>query len=109
MISAPHRRLYARKILRRPATVLLPGGTVRDVTTWDLGQDGLSVLSSKPISPGSKCQVSFELVALDKTTSVTAPVKVVYCSFSGLSGFKVGMNFGPLDADSASAIEAFSR
>ena len=109
MISAPHRRVYARKILRCPASVVLPGGVARDVTTWDLGQDGLSVLSSKPISPGSKCQVSFELIAPHKTTQVTAQVKVVYCSFSGLNGFKVGMTFGDLDADTVGAIEEFAR
>lgn len=79
------------------------------MTTWDIGQDGLSVLSSKPISPGSKCQVSFDLVASHKTTQITAPVKVAYCSFSGLSGFKVGMTFGVLDPDTTSAIEEFSR
>ena len=47
MIPATNRRLSARKALRRPATVLMPGGLERAVRTWDVAsgepQDALAL------------------------------------------------------------------
>ena len=53
MVTPSNRRISARKVLRGPATVLLPGGTERVVRTWDIGVDGLSLVSPKPIPPGT--------------------------------------------------------
>ncbi|HUG23526.1 PilZ domain-containing protein [Piscinibacter sp.] len=108
MITPANRRLYARKVLRRAAIVVLPGGVKREVKTWDLGQDGMAILSPKPISPGTRCEMTLELPQGDRSTELSVPVKVVYCSFSGSDGFKVGMSFGDLDADAAAAIQQFS-
>ena len=38
-----------------------------------------------------------------------APVKVLYCSFSGAEGFKVGTAFGDLDEQSLAAVKEFTR
>lgn len=104
-----NRRLYARKVLRRAATVVLPGDVARGVKTWDLGVDGMSILSAKPIPPGTRCRLRFELPQADAAKPLEVPVKAVYCSFSGIDGFKVGMSFTDLDAASATAIEEFSK
>ena len=109
MIIPANRRLYARKVLRAAATVVLPGGAKREVKTWDLGLDGMAILSPKPISPGTRCELTFEVPQGDRSTEVNVPVKVVYCSFSGSDGFKVGVTFGDMDANAAAAIQQFAQ
>jgi hypothetical protein len=109
MIQGTNRRMHPRKVLRTPATVVLPGQPPRDSRTWDLGVDGMSLMSPKPIPPGTKCEVSFELPVGGKPSRVTASVKVLYCSFTGEEGFKVGTAFGDLDDESRDAVNEFTR
>lgn len=109
MIPGTNRRIHPRKVLRAPAKVTLPGQPPRDGKTWDLGVDGMSLMSPRPIAPGTKCEVSFEVPVGGKVCPVTAAVKVLYCSFSGTDGFKVGTEFGDLDDDSRDAVDGFSR
>lgn len=108
MIPANNRRLSARKALRRPATVLMPGGLERVVRTWDVGVDGMSVVSPKPIPPGTRCTVRLELPEGDGVRPLDLPVKTVYCSLMGPEGIKVGMVFGPLDEETERLIRAFT-
>src|SRR6185369_1613907 len=100
-MTAPstNRRVSARKALRRPATVTLPGGVERVVRTWDVGVDGLSIVAAKPIPPGTRCSVTLELPDGDSWRPLQVPVKTVYCSLMGQEGVKVGMVFGTLDAE----------
>jgi len=107
MTTLSNRRASARKVLRRPATVTLPGGVERVVRTWDVGLDGLSLLSPKPIPPGTKCTVMVELPDGDTWRTLQLPVKTVYCSLMGAEGVKVGMVFGALDPDSERVIRHF--
>ena len=58
MTPSTNRRVSARRALRRPATVTLPGGVERLVRTWDVGFDGISLVSPKPIPPGTRCSVA---------------------------------------------------
>jgi hypothetical protein len=99
----PNRRVYARKVLRAAASVQLPGGP-RDVRTWDVGVDGMSLVSPKPISPGTKCTVTLEL---PDSGRVSVPAKTVYCSLMGAEGFKVGLVFVGPDAETENAFRAF--
>jgi len=69
----------------------------------------MSIMSPKPIAPGTRCEVSFELPVGGKVCPVTAAVKVLYCSFSGPDGFKVGTAFGDLDDESRDAVNGFSE
>ncbi len=109
MIPGNNRRIHPRKVLRAPAKVTLPGQPPRDSKTWDVGLDGMSLMTPKPIPPGTKCEVSFELpMGGGKMCAVTAAVKVLYCSFSGADGFKVGTAFGDLDDESRDALTGFS-
>jgi hypothetical protein len=107
MTPFSNRRVSARKVLRRPATVMLPGGVERVVRTWDVGLDGLSLVSAKPIPPGTKCTVTVDLPEGDTWRPVQLPVKTVYCSLMGAEGVKVGMVFGALDPDTERVLEHF--
>jgi hypothetical protein len=106
--SGTNRRAGPRKILRGSAKVVLPDDRQAEVKTWDLGADGLSLMSPRPIAPGSKCRLTFEVPLRDRRSTVTVPAKVVYSSFSGPEGFKVGAVFTELDDSSAQAISEFA-
>lgn len=108
MIPGTNRRIHPRKVLRAVAKLTVPGQPPREGKTWDLGVDGMSIMAQKPISPGTKCEVRFDLPLGGKVLPVTAPVKVLYCSFSGPDGFKIGTAFGDLDDDSRDAVNGFA-
>jgi hypothetical protein len=107
MIPGSNRRLSARKVLRRPATVLLTSGAERLVRTWDVGVDGMSLVSAKPIPPGTRCTVKMELPEGDALRAVDVPVKTVYCSLLGPEGVKVGAVFMTMDEETERLIRAF--
>lgn len=109
MTTGSNRRIHPRRVLRGPATIVLPGQPPRDGKVWDLGLDGMSVMSPRPISPGTRCEVSFDVPSGGSATHVTAPVKVLYCSYCGADGFRVGTAFGDLDEDSLDAVKGFAR
>jgi len=96
-----------RKALRRPASVVLPGGVERQVRSWDLGIDGMSVVAPKPIPPGTRCMVNLELPGADGDQRLAIAAKTVYCSLMGSEGVKVGMVFTGLDAEVERAIQRF--
>lgn len=99
--------MSARRVLRRPATVVLTGGLAREVRTWDVGLDGMSIVAPKPIPPGTRCTVAMELPDGDAARPLQLPVKAVYCSLLGAEGVKVGLVFGTLDEDTERAIRGF--
>lgn len=107
--NTPNRRTGRRRGVRQPATLtLLPGNVSRSVMLWDLGLDGLSVLSSRPVPPGSRCELQFDLAVGGQTTPVTATGKTVYSSYVGAEGFRVGLIFTQLSDEAAGLIERFT-
>ena len=108
--SAPiaNRRACRRKGLRRACELVLPGQTTRAATILDVGLDGLSLLCAKPIAPGTRCRVSFELPLAARHVAVSGLLKTIYSSLCGATGFKIGAVFTELDADSAAALREFS-
>jgi len=109
MIPGVNRRIHPRKVLRGPAKIVLPGQAPRDGRTWDVGIDGMSVISSKPIPPGTRCEVCFDVPYRGASAQVTAMVKVLYCSYCGPDGFKVGTAFGDLDPSSRDVLKEFTQ
>jgi hypothetical protein len=97
-------------VLRQPAVLIVsPGQVSRDVVVWDLGLDGMSVLSPKPVPPGSRCEVRFELPQGGvPAMPVKAAVKTVYSSFVGRDGFRIGLVFTQLPDDMAALIDQFA-
>ncbi len=107
--ALPQRRLAPRKILRRAATAGLPDGTVLSVKTVDLGLDGASLVASQPLKPGGKCMLTLEAPVDGKWLRLAVAAKVVYCALSGVDGFKLGLVFVEMNADSARVLGGFLR
>jgi hypothetical protein len=106
MVTPNNRRVHARKVVRADATVRLGDATTREVRTWDLGMDGISVVSPRPIAPGTRCTLTLRLPDGSGTELVMA-ARAVWCSLLGPEGFKVGLVFGPLDAPVHDALARF--
>jgi len=102
-----NRRATRRKGVRQPCELVLPDQTTRRAVTVDTGVDGLSFLSSRPITPGTRCEVRFELPLVGRQAEVRGELKTVYSSYSGAEGFKIGAVFSRLDEDSAAALREF--
>jgi hypothetical protein len=102
-----NRRASPRKAIRRSARVLV-GDVARDVQTWDLGRDGMCLISTRPIAPGTRCRIVFELPLGGESVAVSAAARVVYSSYSAAGEFKIGALFLDLDDDAAAALGTFA-
>ena len=98
------RRRGRRTGLRRPCTLHLSGDEQRQGITFDVGVDGLSLYTAKPVAAGTRCEVQFELPGADAAQALRTAAKVVYSSYSGPQGFKIGIIFVALDARTAEAL-----
>jgi hypothetical protein len=108
MPMTPSRRATRRTGLKGAAVVLLPGNVARDAQMCDLSSEGLSVMSARPISPGSRCTVNFELPFGDgRSPALSVATRSLYSSYTGDAGFKVGMVFTALDAPAQALIDEF--
>jgi hypothetical protein len=102
-----NRRVVPRRALRQTATVV-QGDTSRQVQTWDLGRDGMCLLSPRPIAPGTRCKVTFDIPLATGTMSLTAGLKIVYSSYSASGEFKIGAVFTDLDEGVAAILGKFA-
>jgi hypothetical protein len=102
-----NRRASPRKAIRADATVVLGDATTR-LQTWDVGRDGMCLLAARPISPGTRCQVTFEVPLRGGPVTVTAMLKVVYSSYSAPGEFKIGALFTGLADDVAQVLGNFA-
>ncbi len=102
-----NRRVGLRKAIRQAAT-LICGGAASLVQTWDLGRGGICFLSPRPITPGTRCTVTFNLPLDGKLIDITVSVKVAYSSYSAAGEFKIGAVFTDLAEEVALAIEKFT-
>jgi len=107
LIQAKNRRAAPRKAIRQPATVSY-GDVSRAVQTWDLGRDGMCLLSARPIAPGTRCTITFELPVGAERIGVMAAAKIVYSSYSAAGEFKIGAFFTDLDEGTALALAEFA-
>jgi hypothetical protein len=80
-----------------------------DVQMWDLGSDGASLTSPRPIPQGSTIDLRFELPGVGGSTLVVARAKVVYSSYTAAAQFRIGLAFLDVDAAGAAAVAAFGR
>lgn len=104
----PGRRVAARKALRVSATLAFAGAAA-SVQTRDLARDGLSVVAPRPIAPGTRCQVDFDLpLGHGESRPVSATARVVYSSYVAPGEFRIGAVFTELDEDTAVALGEFA-
>lgn len=88
--------------------MVLAGGVARDVQIADLGVDGASLVSARPISQGSVIQLRFEVPIAGIATALIIKARVVYSSYVGPAQFRVGVVFQDLDVTNAAAIAGVS-
>jgi len=100
-----NRRTGRRSMLRGPATLNCAGVQV-PARCWDLGLDGMCLLTKRPVSPGTRGTLSIDLPIVGVATTMTTEVKVIYSSYSGADGFKLGLVFIDLDSHTADLISA---
>ena len=101
-----NRRASPRKALRQAATVT-HGDIIKPAHTWDIALDGMSLLAPRPITPGTRCKVTFLVPLGEGPVEVTAAMKVVYSSYSANGEFKIGAVFTDLDAAVAATLGRF--
>ena len=94
-------------MIRRAATIVV-GDSAKEVQTWDLGRDGMCLLSARPIAPGTRCRISFEIPLDGGAFAVRATAKVVYSSYSTAGEFKIGAVFLDLADDAATVLGNFA-
>jgi hypothetical protein len=102
-----NRRASPRKAIRRAATVAI-GDARKDVQTWDLGRDGMCLVAQRPIAPGTRCRIVFDLPLGGELVAVSATAKIVYSSYSAAGEFRIGAVFLALDDAAATAIGTFA-
>ena len=66
------------------------------------------MLSARPIAPGTRCNVVFEVPIGAELVAVTAKAKVVYSSYSAAGEFKIGAVFIDLDEAVANTLGRFA-
>ena len=102
-----NRRIALRKALRETATVVY-GGSSKAVRTWDVGIDGMCLLSPRPIAPGMRCQIAFDLTHGDGVpVHVAVSARIVHSSYSAAGEFKIGAVFTDLDDEVAKVLGKF--
>jgi len=102
-----NRRIVPRKAVRQTASLVV-GDATREVQTWDLGRDGMCLLSPRPIAPGTRCKVTFEVPLATGPMSLAAGLKIVYSSYSASGEFKIGAVFTDLDEGVADILGKFA-
>jgi hypothetical protein len=102
-----NRRASPRTVIRQAATVVY-GETTVAVQTFDLGRDGMCLVARRPIGPGTRCKVTFDLPLRDGPVEIAASIKVVYSSYVAAEEFKIGAVFTALDPAAVRALESFT-
>lgn len=98
------RRRHDRINLSCPVQVQIKGGLERQGLVQDLSLQGLSLITARPIEPGSRCLLQFELPLPGGIRQVALPAKAVYSSYTGPGAFRIGMLFMALAADDQAAV-----
>lgn len=104
--TASNRRAAARKALSTSAKVVLPAGE-RDVRLRDLGSDGAALTTNRPIAPGTRLELKFELWTNAGVRPLSVNARVVYSSYQQRDEFKVGVVFTALRPEDAAAIHDY--
>ena len=106
-LKDPNRRASARTVIRQPAT-LACGDTSLPVQTLDVGQGGLCFLAPRPVAPGSRCSVAFDVPLGGEPVPIGASLKVVYSSYLAPGQFKIGSLFTELGDEAARVLARYT-
>jgi hypothetical protein len=103
----PNRRGFARTVIRQPATVTSGETSVR-VQTLDVGQGGMCFIARRPIGPGTRCTIAFDVPLGAGPVEISASLKVVYSSYLEAGQFKIGTVFTELGDDAARVLARYA-
>jgi hypothetical protein len=105
----PERRRADRKMLRTFAQLMLPNSSQFVVRTYDLGSDGISVVSSVNLRLKSKCEIVFRLpVAGRLSDGIRASASVSHSILSRQQdGFMIGLYFSEIQEPDLQLIRAY--
>lgn len=91
---APGRRSRSRHALHCPVLLTMVDGSVRRATTQDISRAGLSLMTDRPISPGSRCTLVLDLPqATPEAPALSLAAKAVYSSYVAPRQFRIGLVF----------------
>lgn len=106
-MPTPDRRASRRAALQQECEVVLAGSVSRKGRTCEVGLDGLSLLTGKPISPGVRCQIRFDLPTRAGPVSLCLSAKAVYSSFQSAERFRIGLVFDRLTPEDERTLADF--
>ncbi len=106
-LKDPNRRAFARTVIRQPATIAYADTSV-PVQTLDVGRGGMCFLSRRPVAPGTRCTVGFDVPLGDGPVGVGASLKVVYSSYLAAGRFKIGTVFTELGEEAARVLDRYA-
>ncbi len=100
-------RQSIRKVLRARGLLRMDGMEQFLVKTLDICSSGIGVSCPNQLQPGQVGHIAFEMFINGKAFHVASRVKVMYCIYSSVEGFKLGMQFLELDMKGAAAIAKY--
>ena len=103
------RREAPRRVLRRPASMVLPGNQLVQARALDISRSGMAIVAPANPPVGMACGLRIALPARDGTPQEIEPrVKVIQSLWSAIdNGFKVGLRFQELSPELQRLIREF--
>jgi c-di-GMP-binding flagellar brake protein YcgR len=98
-------RVDERKIIRCNAVVYLKNSRPLKARTVDISTSGMCIMTVENVAHNQMCGISFETPVNGTLVKVEAVAKVVYSICVGRDGFRLGLQFSNLDANSQAALE----
>jgi hypothetical protein len=95
-----NRRRTVRKVMRFKALVLLPDDQLLEAHTIDLSLGGACLSVPTPLVVGEECRMQMEFTACGASRSVLLVSQVCYRTQLD-NGFRIGVRFVQLDADTS--------
>ena len=105
----PERHRADRKMLRTFARLMVPNSNHFVVRTYDLGLDGMSVVSSVNLRLKSRCEIVFQLPVSGRLSDgIRASASVSHSILSRQQdGFMIGLCFSEIQEPDLNLIKAY--
>ena len=102
-------RAAVRKSVSGRARVVFPGGSARSGKLVDMSEHGACILMDDSLPPKTGCTLECNIFLNGKLVGFNTSAVSVYSVLAGRMGFKVGFQWGALDANNAQAIQSLLR
>lgn len=103
-VPVTDRREGPRKTFKRRATITLDDAPPIDVRTVDLSMGGVAFMTEHPLPEGLSCKIAIQAFFEDGLTHIIAKGRVADAILVGLQGYRIGMQFSSLDADTKALV-----